>query len=523
MFRVLIIPAHARPLPAILTRPPRRPAALLRAAVACLLTCAMAAASVDHTALSRTDALWLDRVTYGLDTATIQRFHQIGKRAFLEEQLSAKNDALPPAIQARINGMDITRLSPPQLIADEVDARQKMKAMTGDDLARVRKQRNQLGNHYLDETEQRQLLRAVYSPAQLKEQMSWFWLNHFSVFARKGAIRWLAADYEEQAIRPHALGHFRDLVMATLKHPAMLQYLDNAQNAAGRINENYARELMELHTLGVDGGYSQQDVQELARVLTGVGIALKAEAPRARSNLAIRDGAFAFYPARHDFGDKTVLGQTIHGRGFAEVEQAVDLLVKQPACARFVSREIARYFVADEPPAKLVDAMAATFQRSNGDIAAVLRTLFESSQFEASLGKKFKDPMHYVVSSVRLAYDGKTITDVRPLVNWLNSQREAPFEHQSPDGYALTQAAWASSGQLSRRFEVARAIGRGSLLAPVPGAPTTGADFTDPSNPLYSGFIAPFLSKTTLAALEQAASPLEKNTFLLASPEFNFR
>src|SRR5664279_633772 len=140
--------------------------------------------------------------------------------------------------------------------------------------------------------------------------MSWFWLNHFSVFARKGAIRWLAADYEEQAIRPHALGHFRDLVMATLKHPAMLQYLDNEQNAAGHINENYARELMELHTLGVNGGYTQRDVQELARILTGVGVNVGANAPNIRPQLQsqyVRNGLFEFNPNRHDYGDKVFL------------------------------------------------------------------------------------------------------------------------------------------------------------------------------------------------------------------------
>src|SRR5262249_42898075 len=153
------------------------------------------------------------------------------------------------------------------------------------------------------------------------------------------------------------------------------------------------------------------------------------------------------YPARHDMGDKELLGHTIHGRGFAEVGEAVDILVRQPACARFVSRKLAQYFVADDPPASLVDAMARTFTRSDGDIAQVLRTLFESSEFAASLGKKFKDPMHYVVSSARLVCDGATIANQRPLLNWLNSQQEMLFGHPGPDGYALTESAWASSGQ----------------------------------------------------------------------------
>ena len=478
--------------------------------------------------LSREDTLWLNRVTYGLDSASVDRFLQLGRRSFLEEQLVGRNDALPGPIQAQIAALDISKTSAMQLWAEELAAQERIRSLPdGEAKQQARKARNELGERYAYEAMRRHILRAVYSPAQLKEQMDWFWLNHFSIFARKGAIRWMAADYEERAIRPHALGHFRDLVMATLTHPAMLQYLDNAQNAAGHINENYARELMELHTLGVDAGYSQADVQELARVLTGVGVARSESArPRAaQSTLFVSDGLFAFYPARHDFGDKNLLGRTIKGRGFTEVEEAVALLIKQRACARFVSRKIAEYFVADEPPEKLVMEMAGAFETTDGDIAAVLRTMFESQQFNASLGRKFKDPMHYVVSSVRLAYDGKAIANERPLINWLNGQAEMLFGHQTPDGYPLTEKAWASSGQMSRRFEIARMIGggRGELFAPEDGSPATTSGFPNISNKLYFERVAGLLSKTTLAALDQAKSPQEWNTLLLASPEFNYR
>jgi len=492
---------------------------------------AAAAASADpekQTLLSREDTLWLNRVTYGLDSTSVEHFLRLGRRSFLEEQLEGRNDALPAPIQAQIAALDISKTSASQLWAEELRARERFSSLAdGEAKQQARKARNALGERYAYEGMRRHILRAVYSPAQLKEQMDWFWLNHFSIFARKGAIRWMAADYEERAIRPHALGHFRDLVMATLTHPAMLQYLDNAQNASGHINENYARELMELHTLGVDAGYSQADVQELARVLTGVGVARgESVKPRtAQAKLFISDGLFAFYPARHDFGDKHLLGKTIKGRGFAEVQEAVDLLVKQPACAHFVSRKIAGYFVADEPPEKLVMQMAGTFATTDGDIAAVLRTMFESPLFTASLGKKFKDPMHYIVSSVRLAYDGKSIANERPLINWLNGQAEMLFGHQTPDGYPLTENAWASSGQMSRRFEIARLIGGGGgdLFAPEDGSAATVTGFPNLSNRLYFERIAPLLSKTTLAALDQAESPQEWNTLLLASPEFNYR
>lgn len=494
-----------------------------------VIVAASAAAGPDSpTPLSREDMQWLNRVTYGLNSATVERFQRLGRRSFLEEQLEGRNEALPPAVQAQIAALDISKAAAAQLWADEVAAQEHIRSLPdGEAKQQARKARNALGERYTYESMRRHLLRAVYSPAQLKEQMDWFWLNHFSVFARKGGIRWMVADYEEHAIRPHALGHFRDLVMATLTHPAMLQYLDNAQNAAGHINENYARELLELHTLGVDAGYSQADVQELARVLTGVSV-VRADARKAggsRPKLFVSDGLFAFYPARHDFGDKHLLGHTIKGRGFAEVEEAIDLLVKQPACARFISRKIAEYFVADDPSAKLVSEMAGEFESTNGDIAAVLRTMFESPQFTASLGKKFKDPMHYVVSSVRLAYDGKTIANERPLINWLNGQAEVLFGHQTPDGYSLAENAWASSGQMSRRFEIARMIGSGGgeLFVPEDGTAATVTGFPNLSNRLYFQNIAPQLSKTTLAALEQAKSPQEWSTLLLASPEFNYR
>ena len=219
----------------------------------------------------------------------------------------------------------------------------------------------------------------MYSPAQLKEQMTWFWLNHFNVFRYKANLRWSVADFEERAIRPNALGNFRDLLRATLKHPAMLVYLDNAQSAVNKINENYAREILELHTMGVNGGYSQSDVQELARILTGVGVNYGATPTRVKpewQSLLVRDGAFEFNPARHDFGDKIFLGQTIAGKGFSEVEQALDLIVRSPATAQFVSRELAIRFVADEPSSELVVRMAYAFTKTGGDIPSVLRVMF---------------------------------------------------------------------------------------------------------------------------------------------------
>ena len=305
----------------------------------------------------------------------------------------------------------------------------------------------------------------------------------------------------------------------------MLRYLDNDQNAAGRINENYARELMELHTLGVGSGYTQKDVQELARILTGVGVDVRPETPRLKpgyEGLYLRDGLFEFNPNRHDFGDKVFLGHTITGSGFGEVEEALDILARDPATARHISRQLAVYFVSDDPPSGLVDAMAQTFRRSDGDIAAVLRTLFHARAFEASLGARFKDPIHYAVSAVRLAYDGRAIVNAQPISGWLNRMAEGLFNHETPDGYTMAAAAWNGPGQLAVRFEIARQIGGGpaGLFKPdVPSAVEAPA-FPVLQNALYYQALGRALSSATTAALSQARSAQEWNSLFLASPEF---
>ena len=494
--------------------------------IAALMLCGAAPVSA---AVSRADLQWLERVTYGADGATIERLRRLGRAGFLREQLQGEGPALPPAVAAQVATLRVTATSARQLLAEVNLANQGINALT-DDVSRqaARKVLNDAGNQLAYEAAQRQLLYAIYSPAQLREQMVWFWLNHFSVFQSKGNLRWLVGDYEARAIRPHALGRFRDLVLATLEHPAMLQYLDNAQNGAGHLNENYARELMELHTLGVDVGYTQQDVEELARILTGVGVNAGDAQPRLKPEQQRqyrRDGAFEFNPARHDQGPKLLLGRRFEGAGMDEVESAVDWLVEQPACARFISRKVAGYFLGTDPSPRLLRQMTASFQHSHGDIAALLRTLFGSRELEASLGREFKDPMHFVVSAVRAAYEGRTIVNAHPLVNWLNTLGEPLFGRQTPDGYPLLESSWASSGQLARRFEIARAIGAGGqgLFTPDGGAPAVAGGFPQLASRRYFEWVEPNLSASTRAALDQAASQVEWNTYLLASPEFNYR
>ena len=485
--------------------------------------------------LAGNDVRWLERVTYGLTTQTLADYREHGRAAFLAGQLKAAQEPsssdvrLPTPIAAQIDSLEITHLDPVQTLGRVAAEYRRINALPdGDAKEQARKSLNEEGNRFAYQAQRRELLRAIYSPDQLREQLVAFWLNHFSVYEYKGNLRWLVGDYAEHAIRPHVLGHFRDLVLSTLTHPAMLQYLDNAQNAAGHVNENYARELMELHTLGVNGGYTQQDVQNLARILTGVGVYSGGERPKLRrewQGLYRREGAFEFNPARHDFGDKILLGTHIAGRGYVEVEQAVDLLVRSPACARFISRQLAVYFVGDEPPPALTERLAQRFQASDGDLAAVLQTLLTSAEFNASLGAKFKDPRQFVVSALRFAYDGRPIANTHPPLNWLNSMGDGQFGRPTPDGYPEAESGWASSGQMARRFEIARAIGSGSagLFEPEDGGPPSLSGFPQLSRRIYFDALEPLLSANTRLALDQANSQQEWNTFLLSAPEFSYR
>ena len=475
------------------------------------------------------DIAMLDRVSWGVSGGSVRQLQQQGWNAWLQAQLHPRKSALPPAVQAQIDAMTISQVPLDQLVMS-MEQKRKESAAVMDDMAKqqAQKEYQQELNRLAREAATRSLLLDVYAPNQLQQQLSWFWLNHFSVHQGKHNLRAMVGDYEANAIAPHALGKFRDLLGATVHHPAMLRYLDNEANAVKRINENYARELMELHTLGVNGGYSQADVQELARILTGVGVNLGPETPKVKPALQaqyVRRGLFEFNPNRHDYGDKQFLGQTVKGRGLAELDEALDRLSRSPATAHFISGKLAQYFVGDNPPEALVARMAATFRQSDGMIADVLQTMFSSPEFRQSLGKKFKDPMHYVVSAVRLSYDDKPILNAGPMLNWLSRMGQPLYGRQTPDGYPLTDASWASPGQMTTRFDIARTIASGSagLFKTDGPQPQEKAAFPQLASALFYQSLQPGLSPATRQALEQAASPQEWNTFLLSSPEMMHR
>jgi len=533
-----------------------------------LIVLALAAASLspltllaDPRPLSPTELALINRLSWGMTGSQARVIAPVGVEAWLQGQLHPRpGDHLPGFAQARIDALAALHKPATQLTAemnaeaeDPVLQQQQQAldapppaqspaapiAMMGVmqaspppaaaplSLGRIKYEiRARYRNNVLAQTATRDMLRDLYSPDQLREQMTWFWFNHFNVFVGKGEIAAYIADYEDNALRPNALGNFRTLLEATLRSPAMMQYLDNAQNNKGQINENYAREIMELHTMGVGSGYTQKDVQELARILTGCGLGPvngPIKAPPNLQSYVVQNGMFAFYPQRHDFGDKVFLGHAISGAGFAEVEQALDILASQPATARHVSRRLAQYFVADQPPASLVNAMADRFLATNGDIAAVLDLMFHSAEFRASLGQPLlKDPQHYVVSAVRMAYDTTVVPNTRPMLGWMDQLGEPLYGRLTPDGYALDRTAWNGPGQIEQRFEVARTIGGGakSLFTPDGAkAPVQPADPQLQSAVYYSGLINTF-APATQGTLGQARSAPEWNTFLLASPDF---
>jgi uncharacterized protein (DUF1800 family) len=474
----------------------------------------------------------VNRLSWG-ETAQGDTLGGQSPQAWLTRQLHpGDDDGLPPQVQAQIAAMEISQKNLVELNEEVRDLRQQLQAAKGTpDGDAARKTYQQKLNELSRQAQARSLLRDLYSKNQLKEQLTWFWFNHFNVHAQKGEIRAMVGDYED-TLRAHALGRFSDLLAATVIHPAMLQYLDNAQNAVGKINENYAREIMELHTLGVGSGYSQQDVQELARILTGLGVNLTGKPPGGRP---VRgeyhgEGLTLFNPNRHDFGDKTFLGTAIQGDGVTEISKAIAILAAEPPTAHFVSKQLAQYFCCDAPSDRLVNAMAATWKRSDGDIADVLATLFASPEFKASLGQKFKDPMHYAVSAVRAAYGDRAITNTQPMIGWLNRMGEPLYGHETPDGYPLTQSAWSGPGQMETRFEIARQIGYGApqlFLVDDPSSPPGAPPVSMPHPPppvlqqtSYYTELTPALSPATAGAISQGATQGDRNMLLLSSPEF---
>jgi uncharacterized protein (DUF1800 family) len=330
----------------------------------------------------------------------------------------------------------------------------------------------------VQELTQAKILRAIYSERQLDEVMTDFWFNHFNVFINKGADRYLLTSYERDAIRPHVLGKFEDLLVATAKSPAMMFYLDNwlsvgpdsdialginphqrgygprrpGKGKASGLNENYGRELMELHTLSVNGGYSQKDVTEVAKVFTGWTL----DQPK-------KGGGFHYEPRMHEPGDKLVLGHRIKQNGENEGLEVLRLLAHNPKTAHFISQKLAMRFVADDPPPALVDRMTNTFLKKDGDIREVLRTLFKSPEFWSpdAYRAKVKTPLEFVVSAARAS--GAEVEDARALVGTLNNMGMMPYGMMPPTGYSMKADVWVNSSALLARMNFALGLAAGKI------------------------------------------------------------
>src|SRR5580658_4740423 len=331
----------------------------------------------------------------------------------------------------------------------------------------------------VNELMQAKLLRAIYSERQLDEVITDFWFNHFNVFINKGADRYLLTSYERDAIRPHVLGKFEDLLVATAKSPAMMFYLDNwlsvgpdsdialgihphqhgygprkpgkGKQASG-LNENYGRELMELHTLSVNGGYTQKDVTEVAKVFTGWTL----EQPK-------KGGGFHYEPRMHEPGDKIVLGHRIKQNGEKEGLEVLHLLAHNPQTAHFISQKLAMRFVSDDPPPALVDRMTKTFLQKDGDLREVLRSMFKSPEFWSSdvYRAKVKTPLEFVVSAVRAS--GAAVDDARALVGTLNNMGMMPYGMMPPTGYSMKADVWVNSSALLARMNFALGLAAGKI------------------------------------------------------------
>lgn len=294
-------------------------------------------------------------------------------------------------------------------------------------------------------------LMACSDPAlenPLLARMTEFWFNHLNVFVGKGPVRPFVGHYAVNVIRANALGRFEDLLLASARHPAMLLYLDQAQSNSRGINENYARELMELHTLGVNSGYTQKDVRELARILTGWTVNL-------------RDGeGFRFAERLHDKDGKVLLGRTFGSEGVSEGEEAIRYLARRPETARRVSTPLASFFVADKPPPALVDRLAATFTATQGDIRAVMRTLVESPEFWVKDNQLFKTPLDFACSALTAAGGVKERRDIVQTLGFLAQAGQPMHGWQTPDGYKTDAGTWLVPEALTRRADYALALGQ---------------------------------------------------------------
>ncbi len=499
----------------------------------------------------------LSRLGYGPAAGDVETVTLMGVSNYIHQQLFPEKIPESTDLVKQLAAMTTLNQSPEALFIRDRELNERKKDAKGDDDQGEKKSINaQLGLPDR-EADEAKLLRSIESPRQLQEMLVDFWYNHFNVYQKKEIDRiWINA-YEEQAIRPYVFGKFRDMLEATAKHPAMLFYLDNWKNVApgsvhpqaglnGRvkakdnneqgINENYAREVMELHTLGVDGGYTQADVTQLARILSGWGFGAAKlnqvrtgftdkEAMRREIN-AQNASVFFFNPDHHDFGQKVFLGRVFPGGiGQQEGETALDMLAYSPITAHHISYELAQFFVADDPPQGLVRHMDDTWQRTGGDLREVVRTMVDSPEFwdRQYRQSKYRTPFQYVAAAVRAS--GAPV-DTRVLLQALEKMGERPYDNLTPDGYKNTADGWLNPSATEARLTFATALGIGKLeqihIVDNPDGSNGRADTPGKAVPLdprhIEAAIDAGLSPATMQAVAEVPPGLQAAA-LLGSPE----
>jgi uncharacterized protein (DUF1800 family) len=502
----------------------------------------------------------LTRLAFGPRPGEVDRVAAMGVDRWIDAQLDPAHIADPVADRL-LATLETQRKSNVELLADhpepqEVQQRINQSRSNGSAvvetaadsalLKRTQRDAAQLTSEITSAT----LVRAVASERQLDEVMTQFWENHFSVYLPKSPNRYAMATYDRDVIRPHALGKFRDLLEAVAKSPQMLFYLDNSQSAVdslhpnideyaiesrrrvsanpdaqslatlphrrgGRgVNENYARELLELHTVGVDGGYTQKDVQEVARALTGWTI----QAPQL-------GGGFLFRPELHDAGDKLVLGHALRGgRGIEDGEDVLDILATHPSTARFIVTKLARHFVADDPPAELVNRCAATFSKTGGDIRETMRCIVHSPEFfsRAAYRAKVKSPFELVASALRaLGAPADTTARYPALVAQLG---EPIYGHLTPEGWPDRGDAWMNSGAILNRINLGLRLAAGQVagvkLANWPPAARLGAlPMNAQVDSVVSELLGGDVSADTRRILTARDNPVLTNASKTAKPQ----
>ncbi len=461
----------------------------------------------------------LRRISFGPRPGDIERVHALGLAAYLEEQL---NYTALPDIEDHLTGLTLLTDAPADLLQKEKD-----KALSA--------------GQVLGELVVAKFMRALYSPQQLREVMVDFWSDHFNLYALKNPTGLLLPGDQSEVIRTHALGKFRDLLSASAHSPAMLVYLDNASSVAKAPNENYAREIMELHTLGVDGGYTQFDVHDVARALTGWSVADLQDENRLGADQV---GRFLYRPFIHDNGEKQILGTRLPANGGqSDGDKVIDILASHPSTAKFIARKLCVRFVSDTPPQSIIDKAAAAFTQSDGDIKAILRTIINSEEFAAAAGQKFKRPLDFVVSALR-ALDAQLTIEPdangqpgegarrNPIFQYLTQLGHVPFLWPTPDGYPDRTTAWLSTdGMLGRwNFGLALiggikgvAMNRQALIGPTKSI----EELVDRAAEVLLG--APFIDQTRTIVIDYARTAPDKvrlpgvTALVIGSPQFQVR